>query len=75
MADSFHRGHLNIFADLGTILGPNSFGEYLVARECTHEKSLACLWTATKEDFQAMYARGTAQSVTEHKLMNPSKGK
>lgn len=75
MIDSFHRGHLSVAVVLGTILGPNSFGEYLVARECTHEKPHACLWTATTEDFQAMYARSSAQSVTEHKLMRSTRSK
>lgn len=65
--ETYHRGHLTLNVDLGTILGPDVYGQYVVVRECTHDTNKACLWSPTNEDFQAMLKQ-RAQSMTEFKL-------
>ena len=65
--ESYFRGHLTVYAEPGTIVGPNFHGEYLVARECAHDTDKACFWSVTSEDLVAVYGRDP-QSVTETKL-------
>lgn len=67
--DSFMRGHLTIAAQAGTILGPNAFGELLVAKPCSHEDKPGRveLWTATPDDLDSSRRRDP-QSVTEFRI-------
>lgn len=56
MADTFLRGHLRIQADPGTIVGPNAFGELLIAKPCTHGLEGATeFWTGTREEILQLH--------------------
>lgn len=51
---SFYRGCMKSNAELGTIVGPNGYGELLVARRCLHENKpdqdgRRDFWTATRQ--------------------------
>lgn len=65
--ESYHRGHLGVHAEPGTVLGPDFYEQYLVVGDCTHNSDKACIWSATPEDIVAVYHRDP-RSVTEHKL-------
>jgi hypothetical protein len=56
-------------AEIGTVVGPNAYEEYLAARECEHnEPGKRDFWTVSSAEMVAVFTVDEPRSTTEIRL-------